>query len=786
MNRQHQPPGGQIIDLQPALSNRSLTGKYRRNGKLQSCEPCRRSKLRCDHVIPACGRCVRRRCADQCIYHPNPLTQSRRTSEIVPPTPVTSTNDEDSVFIAQSIETPRAEFASVIASQTPLPRSTETATREVHRAASAPPLHLRDETDNRAGRQFLGETSYISIFADGLGGFDGASPDLEYSHAQRVRLSHDRIVQGCKILSFLKDKATILRLASRWYEICEDEGCICIEPIMKEWLWGLGMHYGDVLRDQNPEKMRRLCDLLWRNTQTSVIFNENTTVTQWARLGTGPNLRWEVIGLIAAIVGQCANTPEPSDRFSKKHTLAHPSFPRQMMEIAETCLSFARECETLGDMYAWLLMETYCLTAMIKGDSSHITYTQSGEIVSTAVAMGMHQGVKTEDRLPLFLGELRKRYFAQMYSAEIGIATFLGRPPRISYRYCNLQPPLDLTVAQISLEGNELALALAGLDENGFNTTGRIYRVTWMKTWLGCAPEREAILDLALAQYTRDEILQRADDIQRRSKKYLESLPSFIKKVRDGRLEIEGKTPNEILYMTVMRQAFRANDLLLQRVLIRKAGANSKKLICIARSILKDILLMSQRHDLGSLFQTDIASLLAVQGMRSAAVIAVELLKQEQLPIYPKEPLLPRSQTIQDLSVFAARLGAIDPTDGSFAICDQGRKVITYILDRILSPPSAPDRQGSRATPMPQDQHHQHNQTGLDIPMSDPAQGGFLHVPGVMDPTLTDLNFGIEVPFWGADNDFMQWLENMDWCHDADHRSIGKNPVVEQGAPSTS
>lgn len=672
---------------------------------------------------------------------------------------MTSTNDEGSVTIVQSIELSRAESPGVITPQTPLPRSIEAVGREVHRAASAPPLHLRDESNNRTGRQFLGETSYVSIFADGLGGCHG----LTYSHAHKVRLSHDKIVQGCKVLSFLKDKPSILRLVSRWYEICEDEGCICIEPIMKEWLWGLGVNHGDILRDQNPEKMRRLVDLLWRNTQTSIIFNEKTTATQWARLGTGPNIRWEVIGLIAAIVGQCASTPEPSDRFSKKHNLAHPSFPRQMSEISEACLSFTRECEVLGDMYIWLLVENYSLTSMIKGESSHTTYTQSSEIIATAVAMGLHQGVEAGDRLPFFLAEMRKRLFSQTYSAEIGIATFLGRPPRISYRYCNLQPPLDLSVAQVILEENELAVALAGLDENGFNTAGKIQRVTWTKTWLGCAPDREAILDLALGQYTRDEIVRNADDIQRRSERYWESLPSFIKRVRDGPLDLEGKTPTEILYMTVMRQAFRANDLLLQLVLIRKAGATSEKLIHIARSILKDILFMSQRHDLGALFQTDIASLLAVQGMRSAAVIAVELLKQEQLPVYPKEPLLPRSQTIQDLSVFAARLGAIDPADGSFAICDQGRKVISHILDRILNPPTASDRQQSyRAPTIPRDQHHQPSQIGLDIPMSEPTQGG-LHMPCIIDPTMTDLNFGIEVPFLGADNDFMQWLENMDW-----------------------
>ena len=35
----------------------------------------RKSKLRCDHVVPKCSRCVRRKCAEKCVYHPNPLTK---------------------------------------------------------------------------------------------------------------------------------------------------------------------------------------------------------------------------------------------------------------------------------------------------------------------------------------------------------------------------------------------------------------------------------------------------------------------------------------------------------------------------------------------------------------------------------------------------------------------------------------------------------------------------------------------------------------------------------------
>ena len=55
----------------------SLYGQstLRRNGKPQSCEPCRKSKLKCDHVLPKCGRCIQRKIEYRCIYHPAPMSK---------------------------------------------------------------------------------------------------------------------------------------------------------------------------------------------------------------------------------------------------------------------------------------------------------------------------------------------------------------------------------------------------------------------------------------------------------------------------------------------------------------------------------------------------------------------------------------------------------------------------------------------------------------------------------------------------------------------------------------
>jgi hypothetical protein len=47
----------------------------RRNGKQHSCEPCRKAKVACDHALPICGRCRKRKFDERCIYLAAPMTK---------------------------------------------------------------------------------------------------------------------------------------------------------------------------------------------------------------------------------------------------------------------------------------------------------------------------------------------------------------------------------------------------------------------------------------------------------------------------------------------------------------------------------------------------------------------------------------------------------------------------------------------------------------------------------------------------------------------------------------
>ncbi|KAI0451749.1 hypothetical protein F5B21DRAFT_485977 [Xylaria acuta] len=770
--------GGQIVDLRSEPSPRALNGKYRRNGKLQSCEPCRKSKLKCDHVVPTCSRCVKRKCAEKCVYHPNPLTKKRQTAEKVPLTPATTINEETSPIVLPTIESsepssPHSPGYHILGtSQIDYQAAPLQAPAKFNRAASAPALctHRCEGGPGRVNPGFFGATNFMCIFSENLSKLGVVSTELEGPELPRLTISNDQIVRGTQILSFLKDSSLVHDFVNRSFDIGDGVNNIVIEPIMKQWLLKLWANHGDTLKKGNPEKLRRLSELLWRNTMTSIFVKEDMDYKAWAVQATGMNIRWEVIGIIASLIGQCATTLSRSDLLLTQHNVSKPILARKMSDIASTCLNFCRDCEALDDLFIWLLIENSVLTASLKGDGSYAVYRETGEFVNAVVAMGLHIDVKQgKPRIPFFLEQMRTRIVVGAYSSDVSISSYLGRPPRLSYRYCNLTAPLDIPDIQLIAGEDEIARIMASFDENGYNTSGKVSRATWMKTWLGFAPRREEVLDLALGRYSREEILSRAKEIQKKSDEYWASVPLFIRSMTDesydySEVRSQRKRPLETLLKITLKQGFRANELLLQRVLIRKTGASWDKLVEVASAIFEDILQISKRHDLASILQSNISALLAVQGLRGAAVIAVELLKQEQLPNYPKNPLLSRSRTIQDLSVFAARLGDVDPSDGSFTVCDQGRKVITRILDKILSPSNPSER--PVASHMQHEQQHQaHASEGMDMSVfpGETVPQQEWSVPDALEIQMGEANWGIEVPFLGHDSDFVQWLESVDW-----------------------
>ncbi|KAL4947172.1 hypothetical protein BDW69DRAFT_190435 [Aspergillus filifer] len=584
------------------------------------------------------------------------------------------------------------------------------------------------------------------------------SPDPQQAtavHVQKNPISRERLASGCRALSLLQNRAMIERGIDLFFQSIECIHIHCGEFIVKQWLSQLWFAHGETLSTQNPEQIRQLCYILCENTATPQVFDGNTTARHWIHSATGKHIRWGVIAMIANYLGTYVMVTRSSDAFFQEFNVDRNSLLNQMTEVSDICIGICRECGALDDAFIWALFENYNITKYTKGKASYATYRISAEVGSALVAMGLHQEIKANSRVPFFLAELRKRLRALVYMEEISIATFLGRPPRLSHRYINLDLPLDLTDGQLFSDNpQELAIAIARLDQQGYNRDGEIHHVTWIRSSISFVARKEDILELSLGNFTPDGVRRNAAIVQRKTDEHWATLPQAMLNLKDGTFGLERQQKLEVTelhFQNVFRQGPLANSLLLHRVLMRKASASPSELIKTAQTILSDVLRLYKRVEISA--ATSFIYFLTVHGLRSAVILAIELLKQEQLPVstYPAGSLLPRSRTIQDLVIFVNKLSNLDSDSmfGDRELCEKGCKFLSRVLDKLLSRPY------TNIAERPIQQHDVNAFTfATDMMHNDYSPDGYL--------MTGDFSHEMSGPVSGADHEFRLWLENID------------------------
>ena len=85
------------------------------------------------------------------------------------------------------------------------------------------------------------------------------------------------------------------------------------------------------------------------------------------------------------------------------------------------------------------------------------------------------------------------------------LATFLGRPPLISWRYCDIQLPLDLSFKEMLSDQSWLNDRISLLEQNGgWNQEGSIRKGAWARISLLKSILREKVLELSLSYRVED------------------------------------------------------------------------------------------------------------------------------------------------------------------------------------------------------------------------------------------------------------------------------------------
>jgi chromatin structure-remodeling complex subunit RSC3/30 len=191
---------------------------------------------------------------------------------------------------------------------------------------------------------------------------------------------------------------------------------------------------------------------------------------------------------------------------------------------------------------------------------------------------------------------------AGAYSMDKQLATFLGRPPQISWRYCDVQLPLDLGYNEILADLHTREAAINRPDANGWNTGEVIQKAQWMRVALVMGRIREQILELSLSDCV-DDLPQRAKWVPRRrfcgvaqsliearqisenSRRTWDGLPSFLRWHPNS-----GNSDDSGSLLIPLYLDFLYNDFLLYRLLLRRSQDGSDALINVSQTILGAVL----------------------------------------------------------------------------------------------------------------------------------------------------------------------------------------------------
>ena len=445
---------------------------------------------------------------------------------------------------------------------------------------------------------FLGESSASAVVAELIDSMGETPTEAIYAQADD-RITESMIDKGAAVLYHLQGVEARLEEFEAWMRI--GDGYLLFRQAYQVFISELWHYFRTELQAvPQDQRLQHLSRVVWQNTHKPMTATSNTTIEEWANQATGRNLRWETVGLLYSAVGLRASGAVFTEQLSS-HDASHPTsrmaMAKTMLRLVDECVGFSRECGSVTDLFACLLYERSPLVEWVRGDVSAEAWARFSDVCNVAVELGLHKEKHTDARTPFFLCELRIRLFEAIYVHDKYVSTYLGRPPRISYRHCVIQSPIDLCDDDVCSSPAELANILAKLN-NGFVSSGKLGRATVRRAATGHFIIREEILEIVLGN-PQDDVTDRIHQIREKIARHTEEMPPFIRldpeelldHVRSGQcFEIPGRRvtwrPLDVVLVLGLHCNMRHTDFLLERALVRRSKCDPAKLIASARSLL--------------------------------------------------------------------------------------------------------------------------------------------------------------------------------------------------------
>ncbi|KAJ5263289.1 hypothetical protein N7478_010894 [Penicillium angulare] len=562
--------------------------------------------------------------------------------------------------------------------------------------------------------EYLGMTSHFALFKESTENLEFSLPhssqepndhNLQHQSENQIQsrlqsqslegaevpIESEEVRRGAHLLRLLRKVPKYELIAEAWV-IGTQEGDFLGRPLVETTfssLRGLELsslhHDTHTHPDTEDSKLFTLSRKIFNMFTNPIPIRSSSTFDEYM---ASLSYRWEIVGLAFCFIGMGTVFPGAWESIAINEAdlsgMSRNELGEAAMNATENCLAFCNEAGVLNDAVSWLNSLRTMLTTLVYGDRDYRSWRALGDLSTIIFSLGLNQPSSDPD-IPFWLLETRKRLMGHAFSADKQLATFLGRPPRISSRFCNISLPLDLSFKELISNPEACNLAMSKLDAEGWNTVEHDPQAVWLRVCLMMGPVRENILELSLNNQVEnlqgkvEQLLQHSEDVWG-------SLPSFLQ--RKDNPELLSQFPSVYLQLHL---DYIYNRFLIYRILSKRLDIWSPDLVKVSIEILDEVLLLiDHRISIGK-FSPELSWVMSFYGLSTAGVLSIELVRRASSLNFPIEPSdsatpFPRSRVVQSLSVFASYLQTIvQPNEGNYDICQQARETIRRVLDFVLS-----------------------------------------------------------------------------------------------------
>ena len=546
--------------------------------------------------------------------------------------------------------------------------------------------HSSNPEDKDVG--FLGSTAFNAVFSDNqehipshnIRDADASNGSIQLH--EQITASWRRSQRPCNldatfVLELLKDTPHLDKIVEAW--LPSERVYSMIGPWVQDCQNSIRKDLFDKYDLTRNTALETVIDLLNAKTEIPVKLPADVRFRDFASYYTGKNLRWEAIGVFLTTCGfslfalPCdgAEMTFIGNSEQDKQRLMH-----RLLEGSDICVAFCNEAVSGTDLGLWLMLENLIYATQVLGDAHYSIWRKLGDISTAVFARGLHAHRGALDE-PFWLREVRRRGLAFAYGADKMLSTFVGRPPRISKRYCSIEVPLDLEYAELALEGDQLADVRSKLDATGWSlhiASAGERASAYIRPLLLGAFIREEVLELCLGPMP-ENLKEKAQSLIRQSKELFASLPLSLQH-RPDLWEMHDSSPRFQAVSAYLDNIY--NEFLLRRMLVRRLNDDPTELILLAHDILVAVI---EARNIRGAFQAGAGMpwIIVLYGLPAAGVLALELLQLNVRAVS-------HSRIKQNLCVFISYLKwAHIPGDGNYILADRGRKSLQHILDKVLS-----------------------------------------------------------------------------------------------------